>query len=185
MSHSEALSRLTVGDRRNDLIRWVLRRAIARSSGTGSTRHDRRANVSNSQVRPGPRQSLPRIVVGGTAVTFDHGWAQADEAPGPHHGSARTARRVVVSTSEAQKAYAETGLALRTGIIGPEKFLPRSDKIRHRIRLKPKVETRSNHRIICGNTAYVFFVLNLTDADSVGALRISNRTKEQCDALLS
>jgi hypothetical protein len=122
MSHSEALSRLTVGDRRSDLIRWVLRRAIARSSGTGSTRHDRRANVSNSQVRPGPRQSLARIVVGGTAVTFDHGWAQADEAPGPHHGSARTARRVVVSTSEAQKAYAETGLALRTGRIAMTSF---------------------------------------------------------------
>src|SRR2546425_8241449 len=29
MSHSEALPRLTVGDRRNDVIKWVLRRAIA------------------------------------------------------------------------------------------------------------------------------------------------------------
>src|SRR2546425_12708315 len=28
MSHSEALPRLTVGDRRNDVIKWVLRRAI-------------------------------------------------------------------------------------------------------------------------------------------------------------
>src|SRR5215510_13420730 len=30
MSHSEALSRLTVGDRRNDMIKWVLQRAIDR-----------------------------------------------------------------------------------------------------------------------------------------------------------
>src|SRR6478609_5607232 len=28
MSHSEVLSRLTVGDRRNDMIKWVLKRAI-------------------------------------------------------------------------------------------------------------------------------------------------------------
>ena len=28
MSHSQALSRLTVGDRRNDMFRWVLRKGI-------------------------------------------------------------------------------------------------------------------------------------------------------------
>ena len=28
MSHSEALSRLTVGDRRNDMFRWALRKGI-------------------------------------------------------------------------------------------------------------------------------------------------------------
>jgi hypothetical protein len=28
MSHSEALSRLTVGGRRSDMIKWALRRAI-------------------------------------------------------------------------------------------------------------------------------------------------------------
>lgn len=28
MSHSEALSRLTVGDRRNDMLRWALRKGI-------------------------------------------------------------------------------------------------------------------------------------------------------------
>jgi hypothetical protein len=79
MSHSEPLSRLTVGDRRSDLIKWVLRRAIGTFSGTGSTRHER-ANVSDRQVRRGPRQNLRHIVVRGTAVKFDHGRARADEA---------------------------------------------------------------------------------------------------------
>src|SRR5215471_4962451 len=58
------------------------------------------------------------------------------------------------------------------------KFLTSSDQIRHRIRLKPEVETRSNHRIVSGNTVDVLFAVDLSNADSVGPLRIGYRAKE-------
>jgi hypothetical protein len=63
MSHSEALCRLTVGDKRKDMIRWALRRAIDKVE-----------------------RNLKTDARGGTPVLFDHGLV-----PTPADARARTA----------------------------------------------------------------------------------------------
>ena len=76
MSHSKALSRLTVGDRRSDLI------------GTAENDWDVRARLElrdmiDARLYPtvkyelGHGKACMRIVVGGTSVMFDHGRVQA------------------------------------------------------------------------------------------------------------
>ena len=76
MSHSEALSRLTVGDRRSDLI------------GTAENDWDVRARLElrdmvETRMHPidkyalGHGKGCTRIIVGGTALTFDHGRTRA------------------------------------------------------------------------------------------------------------
>jgi hypothetical protein len=81
MSHSKALSRLTVGDRRSDLI------------GTAESDWDVRARLElrdmiEARMHPidkyalGHGKGCTRIVVGGTAVTFDHGRTRVAEAVG-------------------------------------------------------------------------------------------------------
>ena len=47
MSHSEALSRLTVADTRSDMIRWALRRAIDKIEGKHDASHTRDQRVSH------------------------------------------------------------------------------------------------------------------------------------------
>ena len=79
MSHSKALSRLTVGDRRSDLI------------GTAENDWDVRARLElrhmiDARMHPIDKYALRhgkgcmRIIVGGTAVTFDHGRTRVAEA---------------------------------------------------------------------------------------------------------
>jgi len=78
MSHSEAPSRLTVGDRRSDLIRGYFGRAI------GSFELEVR-NMIDARMYPtikyavGDGQASTRIIFGGTAPTYDHGRARADK----------------------------------------------------------------------------------------------------------
>ena len=81
MSHSEALSRLTVGDRSCDPITCVLRRAIG-TFERGAELHD----MIDARIHPTVKYALShdqpctRIAVDGTTVTFDDGRARAADA---------------------------------------------------------------------------------------------------------
>jgi len=79
MSHSKALSRLTVGDRRSDLI------GTAENDWNFRARLELR-DVIDARMRPIDKYALShgkggtRIIVGGTSVTFDHGRTRVAEA---------------------------------------------------------------------------------------------------------
>jgi hypothetical protein len=104
MSHSEALSRLTVGDTRSDMIRWALRRAIDRI--------EREWNYDASQIRDmidaGPRTTwvVSRVthllaaaaLVGGFGLAAPAA-AQVSVRPATANVETLTPKRIVASVA--------------------------------------------------------------------------------------
>jgi hypothetical protein len=68
MSHSEALSRLTIGDRRNDVIKWVLRRAIATVVGAFGLAAPAAAHASAQSAAAPVYSMTPERIAASTAA---------------------------------------------------------------------------------------------------------------------